>query len=91
MSWLPAKFQSELELTRIVSGAGLTGGARGSRQGIAELVDGENIGVVEEVKAIGDKVKAEALAKVDALGNAHIKLEKHRHCKSVAAEISGAA
>ena len=90
MDDLPVELDRELELARIGRGRRLTCGAAGTNQRIAELVHGDDVGVVEEIEGIGDEIDAETLAEIDALGNAHIELEEHRHHELVAAEIAGA-
>jgi hypothetical protein len=67
---LPVEFQSELELSRIVSCRWLPGQARGARRGIAQLVHCGDVGVIGKVESIGDQVEAEAFTDVDCFGDA---------------------
>src|SRR5256886_7774695 len=90
-SLLPAQLERELELARVVGRCRLARSAGRAGQGIAKLVDGGNVGAVEEVKSVGDDVDLEALAERNAPGEAHIHLEKVRRRESVPAEISVAA
>ena len=58
----------------------LTGGVSCARQGISKrLSNRDDVGAIEKVKNIGYEVESIALANVDALGNAGIELEEHRH------------
>ena len=82
---LPVELESELDLARVGSGRGLACGTSGALRRIAELVNGNDVGTVEQVEDVGDKVHTKALAEVDALGDAHIELEKHGHVELVAA------
>src|SRR5713226_222342 len=65
---LPAHLESELELACVVRGRWLARGASRTGQGIAKLVDGGNVGAVEEVEGVGDDVELEALTEGDAPG-----------------------
>ncbi len=65
-----------MELAGVVRGSWLARAASGAGQGIAKLVDGGNVGAIEEIEGVGDNVDLEALAEGDAPGNAHIHLEE---------------
>src|SRR5207249_6297920 len=65
---LPAQLEGELKLARVVGSRRLACAAGGTRQGIAKLVDGGNVGAVEQVERICDDVDLEALAQGDATG-----------------------
>src|SRR5208283_1291338 len=88
---LPVQFESELELPGVVGSGGLARAADAARGRIAQLVHGKNVRVVEKVETVGDQVQPEALAKVDAFGNAHVELEETRHPEGIAAQVTNAA
>src|SRR5271157_667019 len=87
---LPVQLESELELPRVVARGGLARAADAARGRIAQLVHGKNVRMVEKVETVGDQVQAKALAKVDALGYAHVELVEIRHPESIAAEVANA-
>src|SRR5256884_9713751 len=90
-SLLPAQLERELELARVVGRCRLARSAGRAGQGIAKLVDGGNVGAVEEVKNVGGGVDLEALAERKAPGVGHIHLEKGRRRESGPAGVSVAA
>ena len=51
---LPGNFKCELELSRVIGCGWLSGGANWASRRIAELVDGQNVGVVEKVERVGN-------------------------------------
>ena len=65
-----------MELAGVVRGSWLARAASGAGQGIAKLVDGGNVGAIEEIEGVGDNVDLEALAEGDTPGNTHIHLEE---------------
>src|SRR5260370_30620734 len=73
---LPAHLEGELELARVVRGRRLARGAGRAGQGIAKLVDGGNVGAVEEIERVGDDVDLKAFTEGNAPGEAHVHLEE---------------
>ena len=87
---LPAHFQCELELTRIVGRGRLASGASRASGRIADLVDGVDVCAIEKIEGVDDQVKFEALAEWDTLRYAHVPSEEAWHGEGVAFKIAGA-
>src|SRR5215467_7172689 len=88
---LPAQFEGELELPRIVGRSRLASKANRARTWVAELVDRGDIGAIEKVESISDDIEFEPFAERNAPRKPHIPLEEIGHDKAVAAEIADAA
>src|SRR5215471_17821252 len=73
---LPGELQGELELARVVGCSRLTRKAGGAAGWIAELVHRRDVGAVQEVEAVGDKVELEVFAEGNFFGDAQVKLEE---------------
>src|SRR6266404_2985671 len=78
---LPVQFQRKLELARVVRSGCLTGVGE-------ERAYGRHVVAVGDVEHVGDEIHVEALAKVDALGDAQIVEDCPRRDAGVAAEVA---
>src|SRR6266403_3222762 len=78
---LPVQFQRKLELARVVRSGCLTGVGE-------ERAYGRHVVAVGDVEHVGDEIHVQALAKVDALGDAQIVEDRPRRDAGVAAEVA---
>src|SRR5208283_5851441 len=78
---LPVQFQRELELARVVGRGGLTGVGE-------ERAYGCDVVAVSNVEHVGDEIHVDALAEVNAFGEAHIVEGRPRGNARVAAEAA---
>ena len=61
---LPAHLQRKLELPRIVSRRRLARETRRSRTWIADLVNGGDVGAIEQIEAVGHQIQLEAFESI---------------------------
>jgi len=74
--FLPAQLEGKLELAGVVRGSWLARAASGAGQGIAKLVDGGNVGAIEEIEASAITSILKRSPRGMRRGNAHIHLEE---------------
>src|SRR6266478_1771268 len=78
---LPVQFQRKLELARVVRSGCLTGVSE-------ERAYGRHVVAVGDIEHVGDEIHIEALAEVDALGDAQIVEDCPRRDPGVAAKVA---
>src|ERR1700674_851567 len=83
--YLPVQLQRELELPWIIGGSGLSGVAGRTT---AKRADRGHIVLVGDVEHVDDQVGVEALAKVDAFGDAQVVEESPGLDSGVAAQVT---